>query len=215
MRIEDSLSRCWDVSLTEPMKVEYHDYEWGTPTRSESRLFEFLSLSGMQAGLSWWTVWLRRQAFRNQFDNFDPTKIAEYDSAKLKMMLTDKVLIRNKVKLAAIVNNANAICNLNPDFRNFSEYLWSFVDDQPVINSWQEGAKIPTITPLAKVISKDLISRGFKFVGPTIVYAYIQSVGLVNDHYIGCFRHGTLPFDSIHPKLPERENEWGLRHALG
>lgn len=215
MRIGDSLRRCQNVNLTEPMKLEYHDYEWGTPTRSESRLFEFLSLSGVQAGLSWWTVWLRRQAFRNQFDNFDPNKIAGYDAAKIRMMLTDKALIRNKLKLAAIVNNAQAISNLNPDFRNFAEYLWSFVDDHPVINCWQEGEKIPTVTPLAEAISKDMINRGFKFVGPTIVYAYIQSVGLVNDHYIDCFRHGALSFDSTHPKLPERENEWTLRHEPG
>ncbi|MBM3944133.1 MAG: DNA-3-methyladenine glycosylase I [SAR202 cluster bacterium] len=201
MTVADNLPRCWDLPPSDPMKLQYHDYEWGTPTRDDARLFEFLSLSGVQAGLSWWGVWVRREAFRKHFDGFDPARVAKFDDKKLAKMLADAALIRNKAKLNAIINNARAIANLRPDFDSLSDYLWSFVDGKPVVNKWKQNALIPAVTPLAERMSKDMISRGFKFVGPTIMYAYIQSVGLVNDHYVGCFRHADLPFDAVHPKL--------------
>ncbi|MDA1188449.1 MAG: DNA-3-methyladenine glycosylase I [Chloroflexi bacterium] len=201
MTTADNLPRCWDVPPTDPLKLEYHDYEWGTPTKDDARLFEFLSLSGVQAGLTWWGVWRRREAFRRHFDDFDPTKVAEYDGKKLETMLADAALIRNKAKLNAIISNARVIQKLGPEFNGFADYLWSFVDGVPVVNEWPQNAEVPATTPLGDTISKDMIARGFKFAGPTIMYAYIQSVGLVNDHYVGCFRHGVLPFDAVHPKL--------------
>lgn len=195
MEYHDGLQRCWDVPPDDPMKLEYHDREWGTPARDDKRLFEFLALSGVQAGLNWWGVWRRREAYAKAFDGFDPAKVARYSDAKLAALLADASLIRNKAKMGAIISNAQAIQRVRVEHGSFAEYLWSFVDGKPVVNGWRQNAKLPAVTPLAERMSKDLIARGFKFAGPTIVYAYIQSVGLVNDHYVGCFRYGTLPFN--------------------
>lgn len=189
------LVRCGDEAYDCPMRTEYHDLYWGTPSRNERRLFEFLSLSGMQAGLSWWGIWRRREAFRAAFDDFDPELIAQYGDDRVEALLGDPGIIRNRTKIRGIIGNARAVQRLAPEFGGLAGYLWSFVGGRPRVNSWARDAQVPPVAPPAEELSADMRSRGFGFCGPTIVYAYIQSVGLVNDHRVGCFRHGDLPFD--------------------
>ena len=191
----DGLVRCHDDVYDSPMRTAYHDIYWGTPTRNEQRLFEFLSLSGMQAGLSWWGVWRKREAFRAAFDDFDPLLVARYSDDKVAQLLGDPGIIRNRAKIRCIIRNAQAVCDLGPEFGGLADYLWSFVDGRPKVNRWPRDGQVPAVAPPAEEISADMKRRGFGFCGPTIVYAYIQSVGLVNDHRDGCFRQAALPFD--------------------
>ena len=187
--------RCHDEEYDSETRVVYHDRYWGTPSRNERRLFEFLSLSCMQAGLSWWTIWLRRDAFRAAFDDFEPEAVASFGEDRISKLLGDAGIIRNRAKINAIVANARAALALRPEFDGLSGYLWSFVDGAPRVNRWPRGESVPAVAPPAPELSADMRRRGFSFCGPTIVYAYIQSVGLVNDHREGCFKHGLLPFD--------------------
>lgn len=168
--------------------IDYHDKEWGRPVHDDKLLFEFLILEGMQAGLSWLTVLKKRENFRQAFDNFNPKLIAEYDQKKIDQLLQDKGIIRNKLKINAAINNAKALLKLEAEKQmRFSEYLWEFVENKPIFNHWQQLTDVPTSTVLSDKLSKDLKNHGFKFVGTTICYAFMQAVGMVNDHVTSCF----------------------------
>jgi DNA-3-methyladenine glycosylase I len=181
--------RCgWSTSL--PIYVQYHDEEWGVPVRDDDvRLFEFLTLEGAQAGLSWLTILRKRENYRTAFDNFDPAVVARYDDAKIAALLTDAGIVRNRLKINAAVVNARKVLDVQEEFGSFSNYLWGFVDGQPIQNHWESLAHLPAETELSRKLSKDLARRGFKFVGSTIVYSLMQAVGMVNDHTVDCFRH--------------------------
>ena len=167
----------------------YHDEEWGAPLHDDRKLFEFLVLEGAQAGLSWITVLKKRPAYRQAFDNFDFTKVAEYDEGMISSLLENPAIIRNKLKIRSAIRNARAFIKVREEFGTFNDYIWDFVDGTPIQNAWQHGSGIPAETPLSNKISRDLKRRGFNFVGPTIVYAHMQATGMVNDHTIDCFRY--------------------------
>jgi DNA-3-methyladenine glycosylase I len=180
--------RCeWGGS--DELYIPYHDKEWGVPLHDDRRLFEMLCLEGVQAGLSWLLVLKRRENYRLLFDNFDPEKIARYTDEKLDALLKDPRIIRNRLKIYAMRTNAAAFLNAREEFGSFDSYVWQFVDGKPVINSFETMEEIPASTPLSDTMSKDLKKRGFTFVGSTICYAYMQSVGMVNDHVTSCFRY--------------------------
>jgi DNA-3-methyladenine glycosylase I len=167
----------------------YHDHEWGVPVYDDRLMFEFLILEGFQAGLSWLTILKKRENFRAAFDGFNAERIARYQQSKLDQLLADPGIIRNKLKVAAAVTNAQATLALRESGVTLCGYFWSFVDGKPVVNKWTAMGEIPAVTPLAERISKDMKQRGFKFVGPTIIYAHLQAAGLVNDHVVSCPRH--------------------------
>lgn len=170
----------------------YHDTEWGVPLHDERKLFEFLVLEGAQAGLSWRTVLAKREAYRALFDDFDAEKIAVYDQAKLQALLANPAIIRNRAKILAAVENARAFLRIRGQFGAFDRYIWGFVDGIPRQNRWSSQADVPAYSPESERMSRDLRQRGFKFVGKTICYAYMQAVGMVNDHTVDCFRHAEL-----------------------
>ncbi len=176
----------------EPYYVEYHDTEWGVPLHDERALFEFLTLEGAQAGLSWSTILKKREGYRRAFDNFDVERIARYDDADVARLLADAGIVRNRLKVASTIINARATLTIREQFGGFDAYFWRFVDGQPIQNNWRELAQVPASTPLSDQISRDLKQRGFKFVGSTIIYAHMQATGMVNDHLVGCFRHTEL-----------------------
>lgn len=176
----------------DPVYQKYHDLEWGVPLHSDKKLFEFLILEGMQAGLSWITVLKKRDAFREAFDAFDFNKVANYSQAKIDELLQNPGIIRNKLKIHAAVNNARAFLQVREEFGTFNKYIWGFVDNVPLQNAWPSLQELPASTTLAETISKDLKKRGFSFVGPTIVYSHMQATGMVNDHTTDCFRHRAL-----------------------
>jgi DNA-3-methyladenine glycosylase I len=169
--------------------IRYHDEEWGVPVRDDATLFEFLTLETFQAGLSWITVLNKRENFRSAFDGFDYQKIARYDQAKLDMLLQDPGIIRNKLKVKATVSNARAFLDIQEKFGTFSEYIWGFVNHEPIQNAFADLKELPASTSLSDQISKDLKTKGFKFVGSTVVYAHMQATGMVNDHLTHCFRY--------------------------
>jgi len=171
---------------------QYHDKEWGVPLRDDRTLFELLNLEGAQAGLSWSTVLKKREHYRLVFDGFKPEVIAHYDEAKVAALLTDPGIIRNRAKVAATIQNAQAYINLTANGQSFSDFLWQFVGGQPIQNNWQSMAEVPTSTPEAVTMSKALQKLGFKFVGPTICYAFMQASGMVNDHLVTCPRHAAV-----------------------
>ena len=173
----------------DPLYVAYHDDEWGVPVYDDVQHFEHLVLEGMQAGLSWLTVLRKRDNFRRAFAGFEPAKVARFTPARVEKLLTDPGIIRNRMKVEAAVNNAARFSDVQKEFGTFTKYIWGFVDGRPVVNRWKLMGEIPAKTELAERISKDLKRRGFKFVGPTIVYAHLQATGLVNDHVTSCFRH--------------------------
>jgi DNA-3-methyladenine glycosylase I len=183
-----SRSRCsWCGN--DPLYVEYHDTEWGVPLRDEQKLFEFLVLETFQAGLSWITVLRKRENFRKVFDNFDYNKIALYDEDKIAEILQDAGIIRNKLKVRATISNAVAFMKIQAEFGSFSKYIWGFVNDTPIQNNIKSMSEVKATTATSDKLSKDLKKRGFKFVGPTVIYAHMQATGMVNDHAIDCFRH--------------------------
>jgi DNA-3-methyladenine glycosylase I len=186
-----TIQRC-EWSGTDPLYVQYHDEEWGVPLHDEQKLFEFLVLEGMQAGLSWITILRKRENFRKAFDNFDAKKIARYQERKIVSLLQDAGIIRNRQKILATIANARAFLKVQDEFGTFDEYIWRFVDGKPVVNRWKTLKEIPAKTTLSETISKDLIQRGFRFVGPTIVYAHLQATGVVQDHLVSCFRYKEL-----------------------
>jgi DNA-3-methyladenine glycosylase I len=172
--------------------LAYHDHEWGTPVHDDRRLFEFLVLEGAQAGLSWATILHKREGYRIAFDGLEPALVARYDEARIADLLSNPAIVRNRLKVRAAVTNARAFLEVQSAFGSFDAYLWRYVEGRTVHNAWRELHEIPTVTPLAETISRDLKGRGFAFVGPTICYAYMQAVGLVNDHLVSCFRWQAL-----------------------
>lgn len=167
----------------------YHDTEWGVPERDDRRLFEFLLLETFQAGLSWITVLRKREHFRKVLDGFDWIKIAGYDEDKIEALLQDPGIIRNRLKVRAAVQNAKAFEQVRRAYGSFSSYYWGFANGQPIVNHWERYTEVPAKTPLSEALSKDLKQRGFSFVGPTVVYAFMQATGMVNDHVMRCFRY--------------------------
>ena len=187
----DGRPRCPWVG-TDPLNLDYHDREWGVPLRDDLALFELLVLEGFQAGLSWLTILKRREGFRKAFDGFIPEVVVRYGPKDINRLMADPGIIRNRLKIEAAPANALAFLKVREKFGNFSDYLWKFVDHRPVVNSWERIDQIPASTPLSDTISRDLKSKGFRFVGPTSVYAFLQSAGLVNDHLVDCFRYAEL-----------------------
>ncbi|MBU4564686.1 MAG: DNA-3-methyladenine glycosylase I [Desulfarculus sp.] len=176
----------------DPLYQDYHDREWGVPLHDDRRLFEMLLLESFQAGLSWLTILRKRENFRAAFDGFDPAKVAAYGSGKIDALMSDAGIVRNRAKIKAVINNAGVFLDLQKEFGFFDRYLWSFVDHQPVQHAYIELAQIPAEDETSRAVSKDLKKRGMGFVGPTTMYALMQSVGMVNDHLTGCFRYGQL-----------------------
>jgi DNA-3-methyladenine glycosylase I len=174
------------------ISIRYHDEEWGRPCHDDSVLFEFLILEGAQAGLSWDTILNKRENYRAAFDHFDPRKVARYDQRKLERLLQNPGIIRNRLKIASAVQNAKAFLKVQKEFRSFDRYVWQFVDGSPKVNRWRSPKQVPARTPQSDTMSKDLKKRGFSFVGSTICYAFMQAVGMVNDHLTGCFRYSQL-----------------------
>lgn len=168
--------------------LSYHDKEWGRPQHDDQKLFEFLVLEGAQAGLSWTTILNRREGYRKAFSNFDARKVAQYSEERIEKLLQDESIIRNKLKVHSAVNNARQFLKVQKEFGSFDKYLWGFVNDKPVKNNFKHYSDLPASTKLSENLSKDLKKRGFNFVGPTICYALMQAVGMVNDHTAGCFR---------------------------
>ena len=179
-------------AMEDPMMMEYHDMEWGVPVHDDRLLFEFLILESAQAGLSWITVLRKRGNYREAFDNFDPVKIANYDQKKIEELVNNEGIIRNRRKILATVANAQAVLEIQKEFSSFDSYIWEFVDSKPIQNKWKSMEDVPSITAESEMMSKDLKKRGFKFVGPTICYAFMQAVGMVNDHVVDCFRHSSI-----------------------
>lgn len=180
--------RCtWPGS--DPLYLAYHDDEWGVPVRDDRALFEMLQLEGAQAGLSWITILRKRENYRRAFDNFEPEKIARYTPAKLQKLMQDEGIVRNRLKIEGVAASAKAYLAMRQEGLTLSEFLWDFVDGKPIVNRLKPGGPIPAETEISRAISKALKKRGFKFVGPTIIYAFMQAVGMVNDHLVTCYRH--------------------------
>ncbi len=172
--------------------MRYHDEEWGVPVHDDERHFEFLVLESAQAGLNWITILRKRENYRAAYEGFDPTGVSGFTEVKLGELLHNPGIVRNRKKIEASINNARRFLQIQQEFGSFDEYIWRYVNHRPVINSWASIAEVPARTGLSEAISEDLIKRGFKFVGPTIIYAHLQAVGMVNDHLVSCFRHGQL-----------------------
>ena len=185
-----SPTRCsW---ATNTLLIAYHDREWGVPVHDDRRLFEFLILEGAQAGLSWNTILQKREAFRTAFDHFDPAAIARYDVRKIRRLLSNPGIIRNRLKIQAAISNAQAFLLVQKEVGSFDEYIWEFVKGRPIRNRWKSPQDVPCNTPVSDAMSQDLKRRGFTFVGSTICYAFMQAVGMVNDHTTDCFRYREL-----------------------
>jgi DNA-3-methyladenine glycosylase I len=187
----DGLVRCpWPKQ--DPLYIAYHDEEWGVPEFDDRALFEKLVLDGFQAGLSWITILRKRDNFRRAFDNFDPEKIARYPKRKIESLMNDAAIVRNRAKIEGAVSSARAWLAIMESGPGFSDFLWDYLDGKPQLNKFRTVKQVPAETKLSKTISKELVSRGFKFVGPTIVYAFMQAVGMVNDHLVTCHRHAAV-----------------------
>lgn len=174
----------------DPLYQQYHDREWGVPCRDDQRLFEFVVLEGAKAGLSWITVLRKRENYRKAFANFDVHKVAVLDESDVEQLLQDPGIVRNRLKVASTISNARHFIDLQQEYGSFSNYIWGFVDDKPIVNHWSSLSEIPASTELSDRISKEMKKRGFKFFGTTICYAFLQAVGVVNDHTRDCFRYG-------------------------
>jgi DNA-3-methyladenine glycosylase I len=184
-------TRC-EWAGTDPLYVEYHDTEWGVPVHDDRKLFEMLVLEGAQAGLSWITILKRREGYRRAFDGFDPRVVAESDERKAAELLADSGIIRNRQKVASAINNARRFLEIQDEHGSFNAYIWRFVEGKPIKNAWRSIGEIPAKTPLSDAISKDMVKRGFSFVGSTIMYAHMQATGMVNDHLVRCFRYDAV-----------------------
>ena len=187
-----AVKRCGWASLSDPLYLDYHDREWGVPVHDDRTLFEFLVLEGAQAGLSWGTILKKRENFRRAFDGFDPGKVARYGRKKVARLLDDPGIIRNRLKIESAIRNAKAYLEVQEEFGSFDSYVWRFVGGRPKVNHWRTLGEIPATTPESEAMSRDLLKRGFRFVGPTICYAHMQATGMVNDHVTGCFRYKEL-----------------------
>ena len=182
------MKRCDWVPEADPAYVAYHDEEWGVPSRDDRHLYEMLTLEGAQAGLSWSTILRKREGYRKAFANFDAAKVARFSKKDIERLLQDPGIVRNRLKVESTVNNAKCVLELE----SLSDYLWSFVDGEPLVNRWRTIREIPAETAESKAMSKDLKKRGFRFVGPTVCYAFMQACGLVNDHTVSCFRYSEV-----------------------
>jgi len=188
--VDEGRSRCgWAHG---PWLTPYHDTEWGVPLHDDRSHFEFLTLEGAQAGLSWLTVLKRREGYRRVFAGFDPAVVARFSTRRVEKLLTDPSIIRNRAKVESTVANARAFLAVQDELGSFDDYLWRFTDGTPVVNRWWRIGQVPATTPLSETVSADLRRRGFRFVGPTVIYAHLQAAGLVNDHLTGCFRHAEV-----------------------
>ena len=180
--------RCeWCLKFEE--YIQYHDEEWGVPVHDDKKHFEFLILEGAQAGLSWSTILKKRDGYRKAFADFDPVKVSRFSENKLQKILQDSNIVRNKLKVYSAVNNAKCFLEVQKEFGSFDAYIWSFVKGKPIVNKWKTLKEVPATTPESDALSKDLVKRGFKFTGSTVMYAHMQACGLVNDHLVSCFRH--------------------------
>jgi DNA-3-methyladenine glycosylase I len=185
---QDSLQRCSWSGGSDAYRA-YHDEEWGVPQHNDRDLFEFILLEGAQAGLSWSTILNKRAGYRRLFADFDPQQVAQFDAEKIALLLQDAAIVRNRAKVNAAVGNALAFLEVQSEYGSFDSYIWQFVDGEPLQNAWQSMADVPATTAQSDAMSKDLKRRGFKFVGSTICYAFMQATGMVNDHTVECFRH--------------------------
>lgn len=177
--------RC--IWAKDDLTIEYHDNEWGIPQHNDSKLFEFLVLEGAQAGLSWSTILKRREGYRKAFSNFDPFKVSKYTQKHVEKLLDNQEIIRNRLKINSAINNAKHFLKIQKEFGSFDQYIWSFVNYEPIINNFKKISDLPASTSISEKMSKDLRNRGFNFVGPTICYAFMQAIGMVNDHTVDCF----------------------------
>ena len=189
--MQETTGRCW-LGKPDPLMEAYHDVEWGVPEHDDRRHFEFLILEGAQAGLSWRTVLLRREGYRRAFAGFDPEKVARFTPARIEKLLKDPGIIRNRAKVNSVVSNARAFLAVQEAFGSFDAFIWSFVDGRPRLNANRTLKDIPAQTRESEALSAELVRRGFRFVGPTIVYSHMQACGLVNDHLVSCFRYPEL-----------------------
>jgi len=189
--IDLSIPRC-EWNLNDVLLTRYHDQEWGKPLHNDQMLFEFLALDGMQAGLSWNTILRKRENFRQAFDNFEIEVVAAYNETKIQELLADAGIVRNKAKINAIINNANRVIAVREEFGSLDNYLWGFTEGKVIQNSWQTLSQIPATSPISDAMSKDMVGRGFKFCGSTILYAFMQAAGMINDHIVSCFRYKEL-----------------------
>lgn len=186
--MSDTVTRCGWVNDS-PLYIEYHDREWGVPVHDDMVWFERLVLEGAQAGLSWYTILLKRENYRKAFDGFDPAKVAGYDENKIEELMGNSGIVRNRLKINSAIRNANAFLDIQKQFGSFDAYIWRFVDGSPIRNNWRQLSDVPATTPISDAMSKDLKKKGFTFVGPTICYAMMQATGMVQDHVTSCFRH--------------------------
>jgi DNA-3-methyladenine glycosylase I len=196
---------------TEEPNIQYHDSEWGVPVHDDRHLFEMIILEGAQAGLSWSTILKKRETYRLAFDHFDAEKIARYDERKTATLMADPGIVRNRLKIAATIQNARAFLALRETNGSFESYLWQFVDGAPIQNRWREMKQVPPKSPESDAMSKDLLKRGFKFVGSTICYAFMQAVGMVNDHLVACPRHAQVAALARSEPSPVRAQPVGKR----
>ena len=192
---------------TDPLYVAYHDHEWGVPTHDDRLLFEFLILEGAQAGLSWLTILKKRDNYRKAFHAFDCERIAKYTEADVARLLKDSGIVRNRLKLESAIKNARGVVGIQEDYGSLASYLWRYVEGIPIQNSWKSMAELPVNTELSDMMSKDLKKRGFNFVGSTICYAFMQAVGMVNDHTVDCFRHRGIKNMRLHNKAIDNDKK--------
>ncbi len=205
--MDKNRKRCGWCRPDVELYLQYHDHEWGVPLSGDRAIFEMLILEGMQAGLSWLTVLRKRQSFREAFDNFDPATVAAYDDRKIDELLSNPAIIRNRLKLETAPKNGHVVLQLQKEYGSLTRYLWQFIDFLPICNNFATMEDVPSQTDLSMVISKDLKKRGMNFVGPTIIYALMQAIGMVNDHEISCFRHAECL------KLGQEFAEFAKRHV--
>ncbi|WP_449443307.1 DNA-3-methyladenine glycosylase I [Ureibacillus acetophenoni] len=182
------MKRC-DWVTKEPLYIEYHDKEWGVPVFDDRQLFEMICLEGAQAGLSWWTILQKRENYRQAFDNFEAEKIVQYSDEKIQELLQNPGIVRNRLKVQSVISNAKAFLKIQDEYGSFSNYIWKFVDHKPIVNEWKTIKEVPATTEISDKMSKQLKKDGFKFVGSTICYSFMQAVGMVNDHTVECFCH--------------------------
>ena len=191
-----TLKRCGWVPEDNPLYVDYHDTEWGVPTHDDRELFELLTLEGAQAGLAWITILRKREGYRKAFAGFEPAAVARFTPRDVERLMDDAGIVRNRLKIESAVNNAARVLEVQEQLGSLDAYLWSFVEGTPIVGTWRTSAKIPAETAKSRALSKDLKRRGFRFVGPTVCYAFMQAAGLVDDHAVGCFRRGAISYSS-------------------
>jgi DNA-3-methyladenine glycosylase I len=190
--VPNAVTRCEWAPLDQPRYLAYHDEEWGVPSHDDRHLFEMLVLEGAQAGLSWSTILNKREGYRKAFANFDPSKVARFTPARIERLMGDSAIVRNRSKIDSTVNNARRVLEVQRELGSLDAYLWSFVGGGPIVGRWKHLADLPAETAESRAMSKDLKRRGFRFVGPTVCYAFMQATGMVNDHVVSCFRYGEV-----------------------